>query len=406
MSQLQDMKKEMSKRRMINKAYKFRLYPNEVQKEYFAKTFGCVRYFYNRSLYESIEYYKQYKKSINITPATYKKEEECSWLKEVDSLALANAQMQRQVAYKNFFKGQCKFPRFRKKTNIQSYTTNNQGGNIFVNESGRYITLPKIKQVRIKRHRKIVGRIKSCTITKTCDNKYYVSILTEQEEPQKLPFIKNEVGIDLGLKEFAIMSNGEKIDNPKYYEKAEKKLKKEQRKLSLMEKGSSNRNKQRIKVAKAHNHIKQQREDFLQKLSTKIIRENQSIFLETLKTKNMQQNHNLAKSISSASWSKFVNMLTYKSKWYGRNIIQIPSNYPSSQLCNICGYQNKEAKNLQVREWTCPKCKTHHDRDINASINIMNKGKEILSGQELSIEPVDTHNRSYVEQEAPTSNLR
>ena len=391
---------------MINKAYKFRLYPNEMQKEYFAKTFGCVRYFYNRSLYESIEYYKQNKKSINITPATYKKEEECSWLKEVDSLALANAQMQRQVAYKNFFTGQCKFPKFRKKTNQQSYTTNNQDDNIKFSESGRYIKLPKIKQVRVKKHREVLGTIKSCTITKTCDNKYYVSILTEQEDIKPLNKSNNEVGIDLGLKEFAIMSNDEKVENPKYYEKAEKKLKKEQRKLSLMVKGSSNRNKQRIKVAKVHNHIKQQREDFLQKLSTKIIRENQSIFLETLKVKNMQQNHNLAKSISSASWSSFVNMLTYKSKWYGREIIQIPSNYPSSQLCSVCGYQNKEVKDLKVREWECPQCHTHHDRDINASINILKKGKEILSGQELSVEPVDTHDKSYVEQETTTSTSR
>ena len=172
-----------------------------------------------------------------------------------------------------------------------------------------------------------------------------------------------------------------------------------------MTKGSSNRNKQRIKVAKAHNHIKQQRIDFLQKLSTKIIRENQSIFLEDLKVKNMQQNHKLAKSISSVSWSSFVNMLTYKSKWYGREIIQIPSNYPSSQLCNVCGYQNKEVKDPQVREWTCPRCHTYHDRDINASINILHKGLEI-SGQELSVEPVDTHNRSYVEQEATTSTSR
>ena len=214
----------------------------------------------------------------------------------------------------------------------------------------------------MKKHREVLGIIKSCTITKTCDNKYYVSVLTEQEDIKPLKKNNNKIGIDLGIKEFAICSNGEKFENPKYYEKAQKKLAKEQRKLSKMTKGSSNRNKQRIKVAKAHNHIKQQRIDFLQKLSTKIIRENQSIFLEDLKVKNMQQNHKLAKSISSASWSSFVNMLTYKSKWYGREIIQIPSNYPSSQLCNVCGYQNKEVKDPQVREWTCPRCHTYHDR--------------------------------------------
>ena len=381
----------------MNKAYKFRLYPNEKQKEYFAKTFGCTRFIYNRMLADKIKYYEETQKTLHNTPAQYKKEFE--WLKEVDSLALTNAQLNLQTAYKKFFVKQNKFPKFKSKRNKQSYTTNNQNGNIHFTEDNKYIILPKIKGVKIVKHRDIKGIIKSVTISKNCANQYFISILTECEEPQKLSNNKNMIGIDLGLKEFAIISNGEKIENPKFLQKSLDKLKKEQRKLSKCVKGSNNRSKQRIKVARIYNKITNQRNDFLHKLSTRLINENQVICLETLRVKNMIKNHCFARSISDVSWSKFVDLLIYKSEWYGRSIIQIPQNYASSQTCSVCGYVNKEIKDLSVREWSCPNCNTHHDRDINASINILHKGLEI-SGQELSVEPVYAYDNSHIEQEA------
>lgn len=381
----------------MNKAYKFRLYPNTKQQEYFAKTFGCTRFIYNRMLADKIKYYKETKKTLYNTPTQYKKEFE--WLKEVDSLALANAQLNLQKAYKNFFVKQNKFPRYKSKNNNQSYTTNNQGGNIHFTEDNKYIILPKIKGVKVVKHRDIKGTIKSVTISKNCANQYFVSILTEYEEPKKLINNKNMVGIDLGIKEFAVLSDGEKIENPKFLKKSLNKLKREQRKLSKCAKGSNNRNKQRVKVARVYNKVTNQRNDFLHKLSTRLINENQVICLETLKIKNMIKNHCLAQLISDVSWSKFVNLLTYKSEWYGRSIIQIPQNYASSQTCSVCGYVNKETKDLSVREWSCPNCKTYHDRDINASINILRKGLKI-SGQELSVEPVYAYDSSHIEQEA------
>lgn len=383
----------------MNKAYKFRLYPNEKQKEYFAKTFGCTRFIYNRMLADKIKYYEETKKTLHNTPAQYKKEFE--WLKEVDSLALANAQLNLQTAYKNFFVKQNKFPKYKSKRNKQSYTTNNQNGNIHFSNDNKYIVLPKIKGVKIVKHRDIKGIIKSVTISKNCANQYFVSILTECEEPQKLSNNENMIGIDLGIKEFAILSNGEKIENPKFLKKSLDKLKKEQRKLSKCLKGSNNRIKQRIKVARIHNKIRNQRNDFLHKLSTRLINENQVICLETLRVKNMIKNHCLAQSISDVSWSKFVDLLIYKSEWYGRSVIKIPQNYASSQTCSVCGYVNKKIKDLSVREWSCPNCNTHHDRDINASINIFHKGLEI-SGQELSVEPVYAYDNSRIEQEAFT----
>ena len=369
------------------KAYKLRIYPTDSQRELIEKTFGCTRYIYNNFLAERKNKYEESKIKVNVYEqlkelTDLKREKE--WLREIDSCALQACVYNLDDAFQKFFRGNG-YPRFRAKGVHDSFKTNNtlnaykdkKYESIRIDFNKRIITLPKLKEVKFRGYRttnEIVGRIKSATISKDA-NKYFVSILVE------VPFIKNSlnptsiVGLDLGIKDFIVTSNGEKLKNEVKIN--EKRLKGLQKWLSRCKPGSKNRYKVKLKIQRLYLKIRNARKHMIFKLANNILKENDIVAVESLDVKSMYQVHKIAKHLNQVPISEFIRVLKYKSNWLGKKVIEINKYYPSSQCCNRCDYKNEELKDLSVRKWTCPKCGMIHDRDINASINIMFEGLKI-----------------------------
>lgn len=371
------------------KSLKVRIYPNKKQEELIIKTFGYVRYVYNYYLDKRIKQYKNCKKSLSYNECSKdltSLKKELEWLKEPDKFSLQSSLKNLDEAYKRFFNNLGRFPKFKSKNNKKdSYTTKFTNNNIEIFES--HIKLPKLGKIKYRDNSIIKGKISNVTVLKTKTGKYFAAITYEKEE-KPLEKTGSSIGIDLGLKYFCVFSNGEKKKNPKYYASLQDKLIREQRKLSRMQKLALDKNrkledcknyqKQKLKVARVHERIVNKRCNFLNKLTSNIVKNHDIICLENLNVKGMLKNKKLAKSISDVSWYEFIRKLTYKAKWYGKELVIIDRWFSSSKTCHICGYKKKDLQ-LKDRSWVCPICKTTHDRDINAAINILNEGLRLLS---------------------------
>ena len=361
--------------------FKFRIYPNKTQQSLINRTLGCCRFVFNHFLALRRDEWTANHKSIGYGQTAalltdMKKNEDFSWLKEADSMALQEALRNLDRAYQNFFQHRSKYPRFKSKHNhSQSYRTRNQSNGIRI--VGNKINLPKIGEVKAKLSRTFEGRILNATVSRAASGKYFVSLCVELDKETLLQAnAGGKIGIDVGLKEFCTDSNGNAVANPRALKHLTRKLIREQRRLSRKMPKSKNRNKARARVARVHEHVANIRKDFLHKLSTRLVSENQVIAVENLKIKNMMRNHHLAKAIADVSWSEFFRQLEYKAELHGGKVLKVETFYPSSQTCSECGYKNEETKNLSVRTWTCPKCGAMHDRDENAAKNILRKALE------------------------------
>lgn len=365
----------------MEKAFKYRIYPNKKQQELIQKTFGCCRFVYNYYLNKRKELYENDKTTFTYNMCSKdltKLKKELEWLKEPDKDSLQKTLKDLDIAYQKFFNEHTGYPKFKSKKNRYqsyrtSYTKTTAGGNImFINKR---IKLPKLGIVKTRDKRIPKGRILNATISQEPNGHYYCSLCCTDVKHEQLPKTNQNIGIDLGLVDFAIMSDGTKIENPRFYEKSEQKLAKLQRELSRKTIGSNRWNKVRIKVANLQKHVANQRKDFLQKLTTWIIRQNDIICIEDLDVKSMKETNSTIrnKRVGDVSWSEFRRMLTYKSQWYGKQLSVVDRCYPSSQICHCCGHRDGK-KTEDIREWVCPECNSELDRDINAAINILNEG--------------------------------